>query len=189
VVDAKVPSTENAAWFLLKVFLAFGGLFGIMIGATDYFFNHNGGNWVLGGLFFGTFMTLILGVIYLIRGRRLGWTRAARVNQRGTAVVSGPMDHAMAQVRAVLARVSAREIRVIDGETPTLLAKMPFSLWSFGEKIRIEFHDAHDGTVKIEVGSRPLLFTTMVDYGKNLDNVDSILSGLGTEEKRVQGAS
>lgn len=189
MVITRIATTESTAWFLLKLFLLFGGLFGIMIGSTGYFFNHQSGYWLHGGLFFGTFMTVILGALHLIRGRRPGLTGAVRVKQTAAAIVSEPLDNAIAQARSTLVRLHARNIRVARTEMPTLLAHMPSSFWSFGEKIRIAFHDLQDGTVEVEISSRPVLVTTIVDYGKNLDNVEAILKGWGTQDTRVQGAS
>ncbi len=48
------------------------------------------------------------------------------------------------------------------------------SIWSYGEKIRIKPVASEGNKQKYEVSSRPLLKTTLIDYGKNLENVKKI---------------
>lgn len=189
MVDAKVATTENAVWFLVKLFVLFGGLFTLMISGVDYVIHGHVGSWWFAGLFFGTGMAVTLGSMHLLRGRRPGVTGALRVNQSGTATIAGPIEKAVAHVRSSLVCISARKIRITQGETPVILARMPITLWSFGETIRIALHELQSGAVEVDVCSQPLIFMTVVDYGKNRDNVDAILERLVAGETKVQGAS
>ena len=56
-----------------------------------------------------------------------------------------------------------------------LRIKTPITLKSFGEVINIEFNQplAND-PLKISISSRPKIKTTMVDLGKNMENVNSL---------------
>jgi len=50
---------------------------------------------------------------------------------------------------------------------------------SWGERILLKIHQ-HDGnTLLVEIQSKPKVFTTVVDYGKNKDNVDLITELIG----------
>lgn len=48
------------------------------------------------------------------------------------------------------------------------------SWWSYGEKIIVEFIKGNNGINQFNISSRPKLKTTMVDYGKNRENVEKI---------------
>lgn len=54
------------------------------------------------------------------------------------------------------------------------------SLTSWGEDIVISFYDAMNGGTRIIVNSKPKLVTTLIDYGKNRKNVESIQQYIGS---------
>ena len=192
MVDARIATRESTAWFLIKLFVLFGGLFSLMTGVLGYLISFTHGHvgiWLLCGAFFGVVMTTLLGSMHLIRGRRPGRSGAVRVTQSSRAIVPGPMNKVLEQMRSTLERIHARRIGVVHGETPTLVAHMPMTFWSFGEKIGIALQVLQNRTVQVDMSSRPLIFVTMVDYSKNLENVEAILQGLATSGKNVHGDS
>ena len=46
---------------------------------------------------------------------------------------------------------------------------------SFGEKIGIALHKSQDGKLCVTVSSRPKVFTTVIDFSKNFENVQRII--------------
>ena len=57
------------------------------------------------------------------------------------------------------------------------------SFRSWGEKLTIEIERVGLNKTKIRVTSKPLVPTTIIDYGKNNENVVSLISFLKTFEK------
>ncbi len=47
-----------------------------------------------------------------------------------------------------------------------------------GDVISFEVHRIDDDRTQVKVSSRPAVPTTLVDYGKNLENVERIISFL-----------
>jgi hypothetical protein len=53
-------------------------------------------------------------------------------------------------------------------------AKTPMSVWGWGEVVEIDVSAVDNNKSQITVTSRPSLKTTLVDYGKNTENVEKI---------------
>ncbi len=52
--------------------------------------------------------------------------------------------------------------------------KVPISFKSWGEKVKIQIFDNKDGTSIVEISSRPIFFLTLLDYGKNRQNINQV---------------
>ena len=66
-----------------------------------------------------------------------------------------------------------------------ITAKIGISLLSFGELIEVELFQ-ENGNTKIVIFSKPRLKTIMVDYGKNIENVEIISALLKDDNKGKQ---
>jgi uncharacterized membrane protein len=49
---------------------------------------------------------------------------------------------------------------------------------SFGEKLKIRLWKGSEGKVYVEMTSKPKIVLTMIDYAKNFENIESILTQL-----------
>ena len=63
------------------------------------------------------------------------------------------------------------DIRISDTD---IRIKTKPSIWTWGEKIRILAQQAVDGKYQYEITSAPDVGTTLVDYGRNLQNVQRL---------------
>ncbi len=59
----------------------------------------------------------------------------------------------------------------------SLLGLVLVSWKSWGEIIAFDIHKTND-VIQVEISSRSVVHTTLVDYGKNLENVEKIVSFL-----------
>lgn len=131
---------------------------------------------VLRGVSFGLLMA---SVTALSRPRHLdkrGFDPRAerpKVDVLERVAVALPRDEAIALCRAAVERVPrARNVKV-DAAAGTLSATVAMTWASFGEQIECRATEANGGTV-VFIRSRPSVPTTLVDYGKNRQNVDRI---------------
>ena len=66
-----------------------------------------------------------------------------------------------------------------DSSTGKLEARMPITFRSFGERVQVEVSGA-DGDVLLRVRSASRLRTTLIDWGKNADNLQRFLGWFAT---------
>ena len=185
----KAIRTENAVWFLTKIFVVFGVSFALLTGSYDYFARGHTENLWFRRVFFGGMMTVVIGLPHLLRARRFGVAGALSVNQAATATIAVPVNVAVKAAESVLARMRARSIRTTRDGVPVILARMPISFRSFGERVRVSFASTSEGSVRVDVQSRPWLRTTICDYGKNLENIEVFLDRFMTDSGGIEPAS
>lgn len=82
--------------------------------------------------------------------------------------------------RAILStnRAAIKQKDLIAGN---ITAKTKMSWKSFGENIKISTQNLADNKTLIEIKSSPFIPTTMIDYGKGLENVETIVSYIKSE--------
>ena len=59
-----------------------------------------------------------------------------------------------------------------------IVAKVGISIKSFGEVIEFKLKEISCDKIGIELSSRPAVRTTLVDYGKNRENIEKIVTFL-----------
>jgi hypothetical protein len=69
----------------------------------------------------------------------------------------------------------------VDTQRGVITASVGMSMVSWGEHIRVEIRSVPEGTI-VRVSSAPKLPVTLVDYGKNLRNVETVLRYLRSAE-------
>jgi len=69
-------------------------------------------------------------------------------------------------------------IRMRDQAAGRLQAVFPISWRSWGEKVAVDVLGV-DGDVLVQIKSRSSLPTTLIDWGKNADNVRRFLGAVG----------
>ena len=69
-------------------------------------------------------------------------------------------------------------IRTRDQAAGRLQAVFPISWRSWGEKVAVDLLGV-DGDVLVQIKSRSSLPTTLIDWGKNADNVRRFLGAVG----------
>jgi hypothetical protein len=93
--------------------------------------------------------------------------------------VPRPIDDAYAQAVSAPEAFPRAKLKEADEQARRVELKVGMSFKSWGERVTIELAPEGDGATRAEIGSRASLGTTMVDYGKNYDNVQRVKDWLG----------
>jgi len=131
---------------------------------------------LLAGIAFGLFMSIILGSLHIAAVRRIsgGDIDITAVNHSGTALLAHPLESALDLCAAAVGELKGGHILSRDEAGGTLEARSGKTWKSFGERITFTLADRGDGITEVAFASRPAAGTTVVDYGKNLQNVRQI---------------
>jgi hypothetical protein len=171
------------AWIYLKVFLASGPPFGLLFGLVALLAGGPRTGLIVGlltGLAFGVPMALIIGSLHIARigasgpGEVSGGTRASTVVE-----LPMQMDRALHQAAGVLQSLGGFQIEQVDVTAGVLTARSGMTATSWGEQVTIEARPGPAGTA-LRIQSRPSMKLTLIDYGRNADNVRRIAEGLAT---------
>ena len=170
----KINVRTRSIWFLpLTLFLIYCGIFVVVMTV----FSTPGDQRPIIHILFkaglmGAFLALLMSITQISAGRRMGYRKPLHAVQVGTVTIPESGPKALEVIRSVLAQIPARE-RVSWGDThPVLLARVPVSWSSWGEKMRFVCHPNPDGSTEIHVSSRPLVPALLtIDQGKGLKNV------------------
>lgn len=150
-----------------KLFFATSVPFGILMGLYCRSFIVA----LFSGTFFGFFMTIAFRKIEDLSLKKIGKDSSdVGVQKEKSFSVSLSKAEANKKIKIVLNEMHA-EIINEDSGSGIIKAKTKISWKSFGEIITIRFSE-NGKQVTVFVESRPLLGTTLVDYGKNLQNVE-----------------
>ncbi|MGV9411386.1 hypothetical protein ACWDOP_15825 [Nocardia sp. NPDC003693] len=134
---------------------------------------------VVGGLLFGAIMSLLLGTINIRSARRIGGEAAtnAPVRQQVSTVLSAEPPAVFEAVDHLIQGSGARVTRR-DTIAGRIEARTGFSWKSWGERLSATVLSLGDGRTEVRIESRPAFPGTVVDYGKNLQNVRQLEQGL-----------
>ncbi len=130
------------------------------------------------GVFFGMVMSLILGVMHFTR------TDTPYVRHRRTYSIGGSLDEAKSICVEAVMSISGATVNRAAADN-SLLARTGVTWQSFGETIECSFEPAGPNRQIVSVESRPVIKTTLVDYGRNLENIEAIsvrMKELGASE-------
>ena len=145
---------------------AFAGLDGVAVG-------------LMTGLAFGLLTTLVLGGLDVAGQRRSrGVSRSGWPRQRLVVHSEAPPEE--------LAAVLRQAVYGLHGTTEAdalphgpLVARTGSGLASWGEEVTVELHaPPGGGGTDVVLSSRPLLSTTLVDYGKGRRNVNRLAAAV-----------
>jgi hypothetical protein len=133
-------------------------------------------NGVLTGLVFGTLSSFILISLHISLSRKVD--TYSPVNDFGTCQVRNihlelPLEQAFALCLRSLRSVENCRVISQDLEEGVIRAKTGLNWKTWGDAITFKLIDGN-GETEIIVSSRPAARSTLVDFGKNLDNVERI---------------
>jgi hypothetical protein len=156
------------------IFIKSGFMFGAaMVGtffATSWTLATTAAASAIAGILFGSSMALIL---YMadrkLRSRGIDLPNA-NVFQERVVELAGSREEISAGIDRALGDLKASILPSEPGNEK-ILARVPWSWKSFGEVLSIEIKPGESAKHQVRVSSRPRLKTTIVDYGKNAENV------------------
>ena len=71
-----------------------------------------------------------------------------------------------------------------DTSTGEIKARVGISLWSWGENVTISLNAESDTDTSLVISSNPVFKLTLVDYGKNRRNINTLLAAINAELPR-----
>ncbi len=173
----------------IKLFLATGIPFGIFMGIFNSFkygiFSSLVAG-VVGGIFFGGFMSLILGFLHRRSIRRMSSGKseeAMGVHHVRNVELRLPYDKAFDLCIESLSLIKKCKIQNENRSQGKIVTKAGMTWKTWGDVISFEICKTGNDGIQVEVSSRPALRTTLVDYGKNLENVETIVGFLNAYDE------
>lgn len=137
--------------------------------------------WTVGiseGLVFGGVMALTLGGLLHLWMRRAGYDAVPAVEQSVDVVVKVDVMTATRAATAALGLLKPRSV-VVSGTGDVRITASTRMTWkSFGERIEICVLPLGEGRSTLHLSTRPLVRSTIVDYGKGLNNLDRLTASL-----------
>jgi len=136
---------------------------------------------LISGAFFGILMVFILGFLH---------GRAVKKVAHGNAEVSTgthhvretelplPYERAFDLCIASLGSLGRCRVYEEDRIRGKILARTGINWKTWGDTVCFEINRIDGGSTRVKVSSRPAARMTLVDFGKNLDNVQRIISFL-----------
>lgn len=148
---------------------------------------------LMAGVFFGAGMAVVLGLLQASSTSGAGQAVDVSVNASTTVFLDLPVDEALALGERVLVEKSLEVERKSGPEGGEREARTGATWKSWGEILTISATRVSDQTA-LRIASRPVLATTVIDYGRNAANVSELsarvreLAGLGPETPQADAA-
>lgn len=168
----------------LRLFLATGIPFGIFMGifySLRYGFPSGLVDGLFKGIFFGLFMSLILGFLHSRSVKRMPSGKSEKaigVHHVRNVELQFPYDKAFNLCIESISLIKKCKIQKEDRSQGKIVAKTGMTWKTWGDVISFEVRKIDNDRTQVLVSSRPAVRTTLVDYGKNLENVERISSFL-----------
>lgn len=174
--------------YFFRVFLITGLAYGLLVGGADALLGVPLPlyRYVVGGVIFGLLMGAWF-TWYVGRHRRRLEARGIdakdlRPRQTREFTMAMPPAQALDACRRAVESLPKVRVRQVDAEAGTLVARTGMTMRSFGERVTIQISPAGEGSL-VRLSSEPRVMFTLIDYGKGVENVESIrlslVSGTG----------
>jgi hypothetical protein len=135
---------------------------------------------VVGGFLFSGVMTGVIVIIHRMTAAKVSRPGAdpTAVNQMRTIVLPMSFEDAFDICESSVQAVKGLNIKATNKQQGTIIARTSVTWKSFGEDIVYSLSQTDSSETVVRLSSKPLLATTLADYGKNFDNVEKIQSYL-----------
>ena len=136
---------------------------------------------IVEGIFFGGFMSLMLGFLHSRSVKRMSLGKseeAIGVHHVRNVELRVPYDKAFDLCIESLSLIKKCNIQNKDRSQGKIVAKAGKTWKTWGDVISFDVRRAGNDETQVEVSSRPAVRTTLVDYGKNLENIETLVGFL-----------
>ena len=106
--------------------------------------------------------------------------------QRRDFVFLGEQESVFREVVAAVSLVKGAKIKKADTDNGVLRAKTGINWKTFGDAIKIKVRPCDHTSVNVQIESKPWVWGTGVDYGKNFDNAETIAAHLMSKFRRLK---
>ncbi len=128
---------------------------------------------VIHGVILGSIMTLVVAIVQRFAPKD-------GIHQTRTIDLPLSYDHAFDSCLAAIGTALNGKITTQDRASGLIEARTGMTWKSFGEDILITIREMDENLTQIRIASRPSLFITWVDYGKNSENVEKVFMFLSS---------
>lgn len=129
---------------------------------------------LISGLFFGITMTVILGLLDFALSKKNGNEITNSVVQMSEIQLSLSFDDTFELCKKSVSKING-EITIEDKRNGRIQAKTRVNILTWGDIVKFELIEIDQGITRVKIESRPKVRMTVIDYGKNLENVQSIV--------------
>ncbi|BAY80742.1 hypothetical protein NIES267_01990 [Calothrix parasitica NIES-267] len=169
----------------IKIFLLSALFFGVWMGIIYSFQSGNS--------YTGSIYGLSAGIVFGLFNAGFSYFADQRLKKKGINTnntnprqsrkisVDGTVGEAIAVSEKAILSLNRAVIKEKDLTAGTIKAKTRITWKSFGEVIKISTQSLADGQTLIEIKNSPFIPTNVIDYGKGLENVETIVSYLKSE--------
>lgn len=181
-------------WFTAFFLGAFVGLFSFIFLNLKYSLMNSAilgiGVGVLFGFGYGLFMATVFTVATKLIDKSKHSSATEKllgVHQVETGVLNLSYDQSIVLCIAALENLDGCKVSFVDKDAGIVRGITKWSWESFGESILITLSENGENKSNITISSKPILKTTQVDYGKNMENIRKIRCSLKDEFVFVDG--
>jgi len=169
----------------IRLFLLSGLFFGVWMGIVYTF--------QLGNVYTGSIYGLSAGIVFGLFNAAFSYFADQRLKKKGIDIsntnprqsrkisVDATVNEAIAVSEKAIISLNRSVIKEKDLTAGTIKAKTKITWKSFGEVIKISAKSLGDGQTLIEIKNSPFIPTNLIDYGKGLENVETIVSYIKSE--------
>lgn len=168
----------------MKLFLvlgiSFGGSMGILLAFRHglYFGIIIG---IIAGVCFGGIMASILGLIHSRSVQRISHESTNQdmdVEHIKSIELKIPYNVAFEFCLEALDSIKKYKIKKKNKSRGSIYVKTGMTWKTWGDNILFKLFKINEKSTRVEISSKPTVRTTLIDYGKNLDNIENIISYL-----------
>ncbi|MBI5675219.1 MAG: hypothetical protein HZC48_05225 [Nitrospirae bacterium] len=166
----------------MKIFLAGGipfGIFTAVLFSSLYGFNAGLPGGLISGLIFGFLMFIILGFLHSRAVKKIAGDiseKSMRTYQVRNMELQLPYDKTFDLCIKSLKLISRCRVQEEDRSQGKIIARSSINWKTWGDTISFDITGISNEKTAVKVSSRPTARSTIVDYGKNLENVKTIVS-------------
>lgn len=160
--------------YYLQLFLLMGIPFSVMMAFTDWLFGDQIYflKYLFLAVFFGGSMSFTLGSIHINRLRKLGVTDDSLYSIGVSREMEFRSELSLERIIEKLKSASKYTLRTDKDE---IKLSMPVTMNSWGEHVKIKYLFQQGDQNVYRLSSKPIMRLTLVDFGKNRENLDRIL--------------
>ncbi|MBM7603737.1 hypothetical protein JOC75_001710 [Metabacillus crassostreae] len=137
------------------------------------------------GLVFGLFMSLFMTILDFQSKKSIGEGKSNGVHKKGTIEVPLPEDEVFKLCRDAGSVLKGAKVRHENQQKGLLIIRTGINWKTWGDIIEIVVEDIDANHTRVFIQSRPVVPTTLVDYGKNYENIKRIIGYIEKENLSI----
>lgn len=154
--------------FLVMSIIYGAGMALMLVGITESWLKYA----IMSGLFFGLITTAILSLIQWINLKRTGQSASiVKVHNTLQLEIAASKQEAFGLCTHALQQVNKCSIEQSNFSLGRLTASAGMNWLTWGDEIELHIEETAHNQCVISLSSRPKVKTTLIDYGKNRDNI------------------